>query len=350
MKRLALILFLLLGGISVKASYKQDTTIVEFTDRGVKKRVTVYTSSKKDFELPRNLNLENVLKTMGVDSSERKKALVLIGQDGAKQDTILLMSSDGKNIKIVARDARDQLSRRDTLRNGNNDHWSRSDRNDNDDDDDNRDKNYEKPKKKAGNSRFFSRTDFGFYLGLNNWANGPSAVPSLQTWGSRFIALSFQRNATLVNGKQMDLALTYGPEIAWNNFMFEGNNYIDHTNEQVEFLVSNKSLNKSKLVETSLNLPVMLNFGFEEAKLKIGLGGYIGYRIGTYRKLKFNDSSKKEIDRNNYGMNDFRYGLTAEIGRRRGITFFGRYDMGDLFRSGQKNTAGLQAWTIGIRL
>lgn len=349
MKRLGLILLLLLGGVSVKASYKQDTTIVEFTDRGVKKRVTVYTSSKKDFELPRNLNLENVLKSIGVDSSERKKALILLEQNGAKQDTILIVASDGRSIKIVARDARDQMSRRDTLRDGNNDHWSRSHR-DNDDEDDNNDNNYTKPKKKSNNGRFFSRTDFGFYLGLNNWAKGPSAVPTLQTWGSRFIALSFRRNATLINGKQVDLALSYGPEISWNNFMFEDNKYIDHSTEQAEFLVANKDLNKSKLVVTSLNLPVMLNFGFEEAKLKIGFGGYIGYRVGSYRKLKYGDSNKKEIDRDNYGLNDFRYGLTAEIGKRRGITFFGRYDMSELFKSNQKNTAGLQAWTVGIRL
>jgi len=348
MKRLGLILLLLIGGFSVKASYKQDTTIVEFTDRGVKKRVTVYTSSKKDFELPRNLNLENVLRSMGVDSSERKKALVLIEQNGAKQDTILLLANDGRTVKIVAKDARDQLSRRDTLRNDN-DHWSRSGRNDDDEDDDDT-TTYVKPKKKNSSGRFFSKSDFGFYLGLNNWANAPSAVPSLQTWGSRFIALSFRRNATLINGKQMDLALSYGPEISWNNFMFEGNNYIDHSTEQVEFLVSNKDLNKSKLVETSLNLPVMLNFGFEEAKLKIGIGGYIGYRVGSYRKLKYSDSSRKEINRDNYGLNDFRYGLTAEIGKRRGISFFGRYDMSDLFRSGQKNALGVQAWTIGIRL
>lgn len=349
MKRLGLILLLLIGGFSVKASYKQDTTIVEFTDRGVKKRVTVYTSSKKDFELPRNLNLENVLRSMGVDSSERKKALVLIEQNGAKQDTILLLANDGRTVKIVAKDARDQLSRRDTLRTDN-DHWSSSGRNNDDDDDDDDTTTYVKPKKKNSGGRFFSKSDFGFYLGLNNWANGASTVPSLQTWGSRFIALSFRRNATLINGKQMDLALSYGPEISWNNFMFEGNDYIDRSTEQVEFLVASKDLNKSKLVETSLNLPVMFNFGFEEAKLKIGIGGYVGYRVGSYRKLKYSDSRRKEINRDNFGLNDFRYGLTVEIGRRRGISFFGRYDMGDLFKSGQKNAAGLQAWTIGIRL
>lgn len=347
MKRVGLILLILLGGISVKASYKQDTTIVEFTDRGVKKRVTVYTSSKKDFELPRNLNLENVLKSIGVDSSERRRAITLLEQNSSTQDTLVITSTDGRNIRIITSDAKD-LSNRDK---SSDDHWERTGRKDDDDDTSNDTKTwYSKPKKKNTNGRFFSKSDFGIYLGLNNWANGPSALPSLQTWGSRFVALSFQRNATLINGKQVDFALSYGPEIAWNNFMLEGNNYIDHSTAQVEFLTAPKDLNKSKLVVTSLNLPVMLNFGFEEAKFKIAFGGYVGYRVGSYRKLKYSDSSKKEITKDNYGLNDFRYGLLAEIGKRRGITFFGRYDMGELFKSGQKNVDGVQAWTIGIRL
>ena len=347
MKKLGFIILLLMGGMSVKAAYKQDTTIVEFTDKGVKKRITVYTSSKKDFDLPKNLNVENVLKSIGVDSSERKKAIILLGQNGSKQDTILVVASDGRNIKIVARDIRNQMSKSDTLRNDREEHWSRRERNDDDDDDD---RGNDKPKTQSGNRRFFSKSDFGFYIGLNNWANGPSTLPTLQTWGSRFIALSLRRNATLINGKKVDMALSYGPEISWNNFMFEEDNYIDYSTKQITFNTATKSLNKSKLVVTSLNLPIMLNFGFEEAKLKIGIGGYIGYRVGSYRKLKYSDSNKKENDKGNYGLNDFRYGLTAEIGKRRGITFFGRYDLSELFKSSQKNVAGVQAWSIGLRL
>ncbi|WP_259017003.1 PorT family protein [Emticicia fluvialis] len=347
MKRIGLILLILLGGISVKAAYKQDTTIVEFTDKGVKKRVTVYTSGNKDFELPRNLNLENVLKTLGVDSAERRRTIALLEQNNAKQDTLVIAAADGRSVKIITSDAGD-LSRKDKE---DNDHWSRSDTRDNEEEKSSETRTWSsKPEKKSSNSRFFSKSDFGIYLGLNNWANGPSTVPDLQTWGSRFVALSFQRNATLINGKQVDFAISYGPEIAWNNFMFEGNNYIDNSTGKIEFFKSAKDLNKSKLVVTSLNLPIMFNFGFEEAKFKIGLGGYVGYRVGSYRKLKYSDSSKKEINKDNYGLNDFRYGLVAEIGKRRGITFFGRYDMGELFKSSQENAAGLQAWTIGIRL
>jgi hypothetical protein len=343
MKKLQLILLLIIGSITVKANSKSDTTIVEFTDKGVKKRVTVYTSSKRDFDLPKTLDLDNVLKSIGVDSLERQKAIILAGKDGEKQDTILVIARDGRSIKIVAKAPKEGMMKRDTLRNDSDDHWSRGEEND-------KERTYsdkkEKPKKSG---RFFSRSDFGIYLGLNNWSKGNTTGSSLDTWGSRYFALSLQRNATLINGKQVDLAFTYGPEIAWNNFMFEGNNVVEMSGNQVTFKDFGKNLDKTKLVVPTLNFPMMLNFGFEESKFKIGLGGYLGYRVGGYRKIKYEDG-KKEKQKGSYGLNDFRYGLTAELGRRKGLTFFFRYDLSEMFKTEQVNAKGLQAWSVGLRL
>jgi hypothetical protein len=349
MKKLHLAFILIISALSVKANFKSDTTIVEFTDKGVKKRVTVYTSGKRDFDLPKTLDLDNVLRSIGVDSSERKKAIILAGNDGEKQDTILVIARDGRSIKIVAKAPKEMSMKRDTLRkDSESDHWSRENKNDSDDDDDDSE---EKPtvKKSNGSGRFFSRSDFGLYIGLNNWANGPTTGASLDTWGARYVALSFQQNATLINGKKMDLAFSYGPEIAWNNFMFEENNAVQMSGNQVVFKDFGQNLSKSKLVVPTLNLPMMLSFGFEESKFKIGLGGYIGYRVGGYRKIKYADG-KKDKDKGSYGLNDFRYGLTAEMGKRKGLTFFFRYDLSEMFKAEQLNTKGLQAWSVGFRL
>lgn len=347
MKKLQLILLLVIGSITVKANIKSDTTIVEFTDKGVKKRVTVYTSSKRDFDLPKTLDLDNVLKSIGVDSMERQKAIVLAGKDGEKQDTILVIARDGRSIKIVAKAPKDFMMKRDTLRNDAGDHWSREERDDKNDNDDYEHKEVKKKPKSSG--RFFSRSDFGVYLGLNNWSKGNTTGSSLDTWGSRYFALSLQRNATLINGKQVDVAFTYGPEIAWNNFMFEGNNVVEMSGNQVTFKDFGKNLDKTKLVVPTLNFPMMLNFGFEESKFKIGFGGYVGYRVGGYRKIKYEDG-KKEKQKGSYGLNDFRYGLTAELGKRKGLTFFFRYDLSEMFKSEQANAKGLQAWSVGLRL
>ncbi|MFN3489783.1 MAG: hypothetical protein ACK4YV_11645 [Emticicia sp.] len=350
MKKLHLALLLIISALSVKANFKSDTTIVEFIDKGVKKRVTVYTSSKRDFDLPKILDLENVLKSVGVDSLERKKVIILAGTDGSKQDTILVVARDGRDIRIVLRATKEMVAR-DTLRNDKEDHWSKENRvyEEEDRDDTQEDNDREVKKQKSGSGRFFSRSDFGLYIGLNNWAKGSTSGSSLETWGSRYVALSFQRNVTLINGKQVDLALTYGPEVAWNNFMFEENNVVEMSGKQVVFKDFGQDLSKSKLVVPMINLPMMLNFGFEEAKFRIGLGGYVGYRIGGYSKLKY-EGGKKEKLKGSYGLEDFRYGLTAELGKKKGATFFFRYDLNQVFKADQINAKGLQAWSIGLRL
>jgi hypothetical protein len=351
MKKLHLALLLTIFTLSVKANFKSDTTIVEFTDKAVKKRVIVYTSSKRDFDLPKTLDLENVLKSVGVDSVERKKTIVLAGTYGSNQDTILVMARDGRNIKIILRDSKEMTTRKDTLRNDKDDHWSRENRvyKEEDRDVDSDDNNRETNKKKSSSGRFFSRSDFGLYVGLNNWTKGSTVGSSLDTWKSRYVALSFQRNITLINGKQVDLALTYGPEVAWNNFMLEENNVVQMLGKQLIFKDFGQKLSKSKFVVPMLNLPMMLNFGFEEAKFRIGLGGYIGYRIGGYSKLKY-EGGKKEKIKGSYGLEDFRYGLTAELGKRKGATLFVRYDLNQVFKVEQTNAKDLQAWSIGLRL
>jgi hypothetical protein len=309
--------------------------------------MTVHVSSRHDFDLPHILDLENILKNIGVDSLQRKKTIILADNNGTKQDTLLVVTKDGGHIKVILNSSKKML--RDTL---DKDHWSHEKRINreekykySDSDDDNR-----MPKKKKSDTRrFFPRNDFGIYIGLNNWAKGSVNNAELATWGSRYFALSQQRNITLINEEQFDLAFTYGTELAWNNFMFDANDVIEMSGRQVVFRDFGKNLSKSKLVVPMLNLPMMLNIGFEEAKFKIGIGGYVGYRIGGYSKLKYEDGKKEKL-RRNYGLEGFRYGLMAELGRRRGATFFFRYDLNPVFKASQINAKSLQAWSVGFRL
>jgi hypothetical protein len=341
-----------------------DTTSIEFTDRGIRKRIKIITDSKKDLDLPTTLTLENVLKKAGVNDDERQKALILIEKEN-KKDTILVITQDGDKIKIIAKDpseafGRSRSAQADTTIQGEhqkNDHWSDDkgyddnvEKNDDDDDDKKNWRDY--TKKSSGSGRYFSKSDFGIYLGLNNWVESnpqaPNMLYGLDTWGSRYFALSWRRNATLVNGKKMDLAFAYGPEIAWNNFMFTDDNVVEiDAQKQVRFVDYGDRLQKSKLVVPTLNFPVLLQFGFEESKFHIGLGGYAGYRIGGYSKIK--ENGNKDKNRNSYGLNDFRYGLTAELGRKNGLKFFFRYDMNEMFKENQLNAKDLQAWSVGVR-
>ncbi len=322
-----------------------DTTVIEFTDKGVKKRITVLTEGGKNFDVPRVLNLNNLLREIGVDSTERKNAMIMVEGNDGKQDTILVIARDGRTIKIVARNPLQERVKETT------DRWSSSEKDaprksevDEDDDDD---------VQTLGKKRFFSKSDFGIYLGLNGWQNNNSMAPNqltdLRNGRSRYVALSFRKNATLLNTEKVDIALSLGPEIAWYNFMLQNDNIVTIVGNQVTFLEGDQRLSKSKLVMPYFNLPILLNFGFEESQFQIGVGGYVGYRFGGYSKIKDNDGNKTRL-KDDYGMNDIFYGLTGEIGKRRGLKLFVRYDLNPMFRDNQLNANKMQAWSVGIRI
>lgn len=337
----------------------KDTTIIEFHDKGTNNKVKVITNNNKTIELPKSLNLENVLKAVGVDSNERERALVLITTGGTKIDTLLLLSKEGQRIKIITKEF---VSKKDTTIKGTEEHHRNSigdkietyeDEIDNSNTYSNRDK-----KKSPKDKKFFSKSDFAIYLGLNSFANAnepqsPNELNALRTWQSRYVALSFRKNATLLKGSKMDLALSYGPEIAWYNFMLKNSNVareVDVNNRtQVEFVKNSRETDKSKLVVPYINFPVLLNFGFKEDKFKIGLGGYAGYRVGGYTMERYSRRSADKV-KGDFGMNDFIYGVTAELGKRNGMTLFVRYDMNKLFKESQTNFRDIQAFSVGFRL
>ncbi len=368
MKKLLLIT-LLTGYQAFAFGYPKDTTIIEFNDKGTNNKVKVITGNNKTIELPKSLNLDNVLKAVGVDSNERERALILITKGGDKRDTLLVFSKEGQRIKIITKDiiskrdttikeTEQQMERRiekeveDEIESFEDDHGDHKEHGNHDN------KKQKTPKEK----KFFSKSDFGIYLGLNNFAHAnepkaPSEFIGLRTWQSRYVALSLRKNATLVKGKKVDLAFSYGPEIAWYNFMLKNSNVAREVDgfvngnpvNQVAFVENSKETEKSKLVMPYLNFPVLLNFGFKEDKFKIGFGGYVGYRVGGYSMEKFSRRSEDKV-KGDFGMNDFVYGVTAEVGKKNGMTLFVRYDMNKLFKESQTSFKDIQAFSVGFRL
>jgi hypothetical protein len=361
MKKLLLITLLTGYQFASASVASRDTTIIEFNDKSTNNKVKVITNNNKTVELPKSLNLENVLKAIGVDSNERERALVVISQGGAKKDTLLLLSREGQRIKIITKDMamksdttiKDSQKRMD-------DTIESYDEDDNNHDEHDSDKEHQKHSKKKSpkEKRFFSKSDFGTYIGLNNFAHAneasaPSQLNGLRTWQSRYVALSLRKNATLVKGSKVDVAFSYGPEIAWYNFMLKNSNVAREIDVRgktmVEFVENTKETEKSKLVMPYLNFPVLLNFGFKEDKFKIGFGGYAGYRIGGYTREKFSKRSEDKV-KGDFGLNDFIYGVTAEVGKKNGMTLFVRYDMNKLFKESQTNFKDIQAFSVGFRL
>ncbi len=340
-KNLLLILVILLSK-SVTAAFPvevlSDTTILEFSDKSLQKKVTVITSGDKEIELPISIDLNSILKKLGLDSMEIENARMAIVSPDNKEDTLFIVSKSGQRLQIVSKKEH-PLER---LVDGHNNL---------DSDKENEEVMMSDPSPK--NKKFFSKKDFSIYFGLNSYQgegnSSPTAQTALRTWKSRYLAFSFRSNATLLKGEKADLALSYGPELAFYNFRLENSNTVFNTSGQTTFEDASFDTDKSKLTIPYLNFPVLLNLGIKEAKFKLGIGGYIGYRIGSSTKTKDLNGNKQKI-KDSYNLNKIIYGLTTEFGKKNGFSVFMRYDLNKMFSPDQTSVNNLQAFSFGVRL
>lgn len=198
--------------------------------------------------------------------------------------------------------------------------------------------------------------DFGIYIGLNNYSGSAPAGFDVQPGASRFVALSWRRNILLTNpaaSGKTKLRLGLGPEIAWNNFVFEGNkvlinntNPISSARPGLNVIDDSRGLKKSKLTVCQFNVPVVLNIAFKSG-LTLGVGAYAGIRLDSYTKVK-PEGGDAVRDHGAYALNNVRWGLTTEFGWRNEARLFVRYEPSNLFRDGQG--PALNAWAVGFRL
>ena len=168
-------------------------------------------------------------------------------------------------------------------------------------------------------------------------------------WGSRYISVNLMARTRISKQKKKAFYLKYGMTFSWSNFMFENNVKLTKIDDEIFFEPSSINLEKSKLTVSYVNLPLMLQF-YVKNKFKISAGGYAGYRLGSYTKIKYNDEgdTQKDHDRANYNLEPFRYGVRGEIGWG-WFTLFANYDLNPLFR--KNNTIPeLHAFNFGIRL
>ena len=201
-----------------------------------------------------------------------------------------------------------------------------------------------------------TRHSFNLELGLSNWLedgefpDASNAQYTIKPWGSWYVGLS-STHKTSIGGP---LFLEWGGHLSWYNWKFDDTNTrISKEDTQVVFSADN-SVNgiKSKLSATYINahLVPMFDFSYGSRQVKtmekgsirltkykrrgfrIGGGVYGGYRLGSRSKAVFKEDGDREKDkeRNNYFMNNFRYGLRGQVGYK-GFDFFLNYDLNEVF-------------------
>jgi hypothetical protein len=192
-------------------------------------------------------------------------------------------------------------------------------------------------------------------VGLNALVNKAGAnAPELRPEGSRYVNLGLSYRQRL-GGRRSPLYLLGGPELAFNNYMLEGNYKWQNTSGITSVVPepTARQYQKTKLATSTITLPLMLQLRLHDehhrATFRLGAGGFVGYRLASWTKLKYFEegSTYKDKDYGSYNLNDWQYGLQAHIGYG-DVNFFVKYNLNELFRDGRGPQA--QTLSFGLRL
>jgi hypothetical protein len=319
---------------------KQDTIIVELA----KTTKVIFTiEDRKDLEILKHYNFQELFEDIITKLEQNDTTALVKNEDKTESET-----STSNDSTITEEEGHDG--------------WARHDDEEDDDDDDD---DEEWDVHVGVSDRHWGKTwqSFNFDLGTNNFLkdgkfpdseNAPYAV---RPWGSWYVGLnSIQR--TRVGRK---FFIEWGAGVSWYNFKFQNSNIILQENDNgVEFIEDTRDVDfkKSKLsmsfVQASM-VPVV-DFGGNSRKarmwegygnsFRIGLGPYIGYRIMSHTKVVYNDGDReKDKNRDNFYLNNVRYGARLQLGYRSTDLFF-NYDLNELFTTNKGPK--LNAFSFGV--
>jgi hypothetical protein len=346
---------LLLTPLVNQAQSKADTVIINF---GSSSKMVFFINEKGDLEALKSYDLNALVSDMKdrIDAADTTQSQ----DDGAKylKDSTLTAQQDTDELVESSSESPTDNYSYDNSQNNNDD--------DDDDDDDDRWRDQDSDRwrdsdkwrnrdnnivfsNKLGNDHFIN-----FDLGINNYledgespssSNAPYAV---KPWGSWYFAInSIHRNH--IAGR---LSVESGFGVSWYNFKFEDPSLrLNKTDTDIQFTNGTAdSFKKSKLTASFVNVSLVpvFDFGSKENKgIRIGIGGYAGYRLGSHTKYIYSTDGdrEKDKDRGNFYLNNWRYGARLQLGLK-GTDFFINYDVNELFDTGR--APKLNALSFGI--
>ena len=153
-----------------------------------------------------------------------------------------------------------------------------------------------------------------------------------RSWG---IELNFiEQNFNLINNH---LGLVTGLGLHISNFRLDKQvRLINDSATLMSWSDTTSNSLRSKLVTSYLMLPLMLEYQSNgknnSNSFHIGIGGFIGTRIGSHTKVVIENSNGKDKIKsyNTFHLNPFKYGLMARVGWGH-INLFANYSMSTMF-------------------
>lgn len=200
--------------------------------------------------------------------------------------------------------------------------------------------------------RHWVNIDFGLnnYLESGEFPDAAGAQYAVRPWGSWYVGVNSSHKFHIGG----PVFLEWNKGVSWYNFKFDD----EYTRLSVQengigFIKDQSPVDgiKSKLAVSHLNMSLVPVFDFSNGLRKVksysvdgfnfkqynkrgfrvGLGGYAGYRIGSHVKYVFKDDRReKEKDRGSFFLNNWRYGVRAQVGFK-ALDLFFNYDLSPLY-------------------
>lgn len=204
-------------------------------------------------------------------------------------------------------------------------------------------------------------SQFVFAMGINNLAtDGKAAGSDFRYLGSHFYEWGNTYNTRLLKNNNL-LHLKYGYSVMYNNLRPTDNRVFVKNGDKTELQVSATHLDDSRFRNVYLVAPLHLEFDFSKNKtregkaffqshesVRLGIGGYAGFRLKSKQFQKFEDTDGNNItvkDKGDFNVNNFIYGVSAYIGYKE-TSLYVKYDLNPIF---ENNVVKQNNISLGVR-
>lgn len=201
---------------------------------------------------------------------------------------------------------------------------------------------------------------FVLELGLNSALDAPDRFDAA-LWGSRTLNVYYTYELQLFKSK---ISLVPGIGFSLERFKFKNGATLGYSGDSVKLLLPAETAltgeRKSQLVTNFIDIPVELRFTSNpddpNRAFKVAIGGRVGYLYDAFTKMKYKaDGETKQLkDKQNFNLNQLRYGVYGKLGLGN-FSLFGYYNLTPLFEEGEglyENGVvnDFQTVTVGISL
>jgi hypothetical protein len=176
-------------------------------------------------------------------------------------------------------------------------------------------------------------------IGFNQLENIPAPL-ELNAWRSKGVNLYYYHRLKLIKN---NLTLNPGFGLGLDNYSFSNDVLVGTSSNGIfQYLIDslrNRNILKTKLSTNYLDFPLELRFKSSDndrIAFRVAIGAKIGVLFNAHSKIKYVEDgfARKSKTRDDFGLNQFRYGIIGRIGFSY-FNMFGYYSLSKLFENGK---------------